>query len=659
MVYFMSKHVILAVILLFLVGCTGLGGEPEIASTIPAQQVALAQPRSSTPDIGFPQSPPDLANGAAIYAQNCTACHGVNGEGDGELVLSGQVANPGNFRDPTSARQQTPDDWFETITVGKIENLMPPWQNALTEQERWDVAMYTYTMHYTHDQLELGEILYADCAECHGLEGRGDGPEAGNVEGEVKSLVDQNAMITLSDNVIYNMVVEGQGSQMPAYGDRLNEEELRAVVSYTRTLSLQNIDMVIGQEVAQAVPTSTLDGSGVATALPPSSSAIPSIPTSTLDGSGAATALPSIRTGDITGSVANGTSGATVPSDLTVTLRVFNQSDGTPLDDLTRETTLNADGTYVFEDVSIENGRAYLTAVEYSGRNFASGIFLGTQNRFDLPIIIYELTDDPNAVIIDAAVTQTQVSGETIETVYSVRFVNNSDRLFTSTEAEGDGRFKSISVNLPPGSVVVGLPDRPRYIISEDGMTVWDTQPLQPGEERFLQVTYILPYTDGAVIEYPMPFPVEGQVRVLVQPDTITLNSDQLTSAGEETLGDETYQGYGNPLSLPAGSLITYTLNGQPANAAIVQDPGVVSSESLPLILIGFGLGVAALVGAFYVLSRRGNRTADKGQLIDGLVRQIAELDAQHEAGNINHDLYRNRREQLKTRLAALMDNDE
>jgi hypothetical protein len=41
------------------------------------------------------------------------------------------------------------------------------------------------------------------------------------------------------------------------------------------------------------------------------------------------------------------------------------------------------------------------------------------------------------------------------------------------------------------------------------------------------------------------------------------------------------------------------------------------------------------------------------------VVRQIAELDAEHEAGHINHDVYQRRRTQLKARLAELIDQND
>ena len=44
---------------------------------------------------------------------------------------------------------------------------------------------------------------------------------------------------------------------------------------------------------------------------------------------------------------------------------------------------------------------------------------------------------------------------------------------------------------------------------------------------------------------------------------------------------------------------------------------------------------------------------------IDALLAQITALEKQHENGQINHDLYHQKRKQLKAALAALMGTDE
>ena len=70
--------------------CTGLGGEPEIVATAP-------QP---DPDATVAVDwQPDISSGARIFQEHCTECHGVSGDGLGELVKSGSVERPLDMRD--------------------------------------------------------------------------------------------------------------------------------------------------------------------------------------------------------------------------------------------------------------------------------------------------------------------------------------------------------------------------------------------------------------------------------------------------------------------------------------------------------------------------------------------------------------------------------
>lgn len=143
----MVKHIpfLLAGLAVLLSACSGLAGEVEIVATLPPANA-----------VAPPAAPPDIANGARIYAQNCTACHGDNGAGNGPLVEAGDVPRMPSFLEGSHVRQQTPADYFNIITNGNLENLMPPWADALTEQERWDVAMYNYTLNYTPELLAIG-----------------------------------------------------------------------------------------------------------------------------------------------------------------------------------------------------------------------------------------------------------------------------------------------------------------------------------------------------------------------------------------------------------------------------------------------------------------------------------------------------------------------
>lgn len=652
-----------ALIAAALTACSGLAGEPVIVATFPpatssAPTVEAAAQPSDAPaqtvaDQGYPASPPDLANGARLYARHCTACHGVDGAGDGQLVLSGQVGDPGNFRLPDAARSQLPIDWFDTITNGRIEQLMPPWRDALTEQERWDVAMYTYTLHYTPEQIEIGERLFTDCAECHGESGRGDGP-AREPGVEVGDLTNQQEMVVLDDEAMGRIVRLGSSEIMPAFGDRFTFEEVWAVVAYARALSLTNAVQVISGELEAQSPSAQ-----------PTADAPPTTPTPNTGGAVSPTSEPTPITSalmTLIGAVENRSAGGGVNPDALVTLKVFDAATLAPLPDLDRQTPLNPDNTFAFPNVLVEADKAYLTTTQHAGRDFASGLFQGdpTLEAFALPITVYELTDDPSAVTILAAVSQVRVTGEIIEITQISQLTNTTDRVFTSLTADADGRYPWKVADLPPASVVVGTDDAARYTVAEDGSAVFDTRPLLPGEERFSQVTYLVNYGGGALIEYPLTYALDGQTRLLVTPDTITASGELFPPLGPQQVGEQTFAGYGGPAQLVSGALVRYELTGTAGATITDAGGGVVSSNAL-LGALAMGAGVVLAVGALVIVLRGRAGVAQNPPArpnnaeIDALIARIAELDALHDAGQLNHDVWHQQRAAHKAQLAALL----
>ncbi|MCC6802949.1 MAG: hypothetical protein IT319_08695, partial [Anaerolineae bacterium] len=101
---------------------------------------------------------------------------------------------------------------------------------------------------------------------------------------------------------------------------------------------------------------------------------------------------------------------------------------------------------------------------------------------------------------------------------------------------------------------------------------------------------------------------------------------------------------------------LRYEVSGEGLTAAQNADrtAPVVSSTSLPLIVVGALIIIGLLVGGLYLIAVR-NRAGDQ-QVIDILIRQIAELDTDHAAGKIPDDAYQQQRAALKARLAALME---
>ncbi|MEP7294230.1 MAG: hypothetical protein ABI835_20750, partial [Chloroflexota bacterium] len=358
----------------------------------------------------------------------------------------------------------------------------------------------------------------------------------------------------------------------------------------------------------------------------------------------------------VSGQVTNGTAGGSIPADLSLTLFVFDPD----FNQQQTSVSASADGSFSFPDVPFDSASTYVVTVDYRDRVFTSELLAGDMLNADaadgslnLPISIYELTEDPDVIRIDGLVTQLSVAGESLQVAQVFNVTNTGDRAFTSSQAASNGGMISLVITLPPGAIIAGFPDNQnRYSFDQENFTVFDTLPVLPGEQHLVQVVYLIQYdSGGAIIEQPLNYALEGPVRLLVTPLNVGISSDQLASRGTETVGNSQFQGYGADLSLAAGDVLRYDISG--TGAAVGTTQTVSSSNLLPLVA-GVLIIAALLGGGLLVIGTR-SRSGDQ-QVIDILVRQIAELDAEHDSGQIDTDSYERQRAALKARLTALME---
>ena len=87
-----------------------------------------------------PPRPPDAALGRRIYAENCAACHGVAGRGDG-WAAPGLDPAPSDFHDATRMGGRSLYGLYSTVTLGVAGTSMASFE-LLTDEERWSVADY-------------------------------------------------------------------------------------------------------------------------------------------------------------------------------------------------------------------------------------------------------------------------------------------------------------------------------------------------------------------------------------------------------------------------------------------------------------------------------------------------------------------------------------
>jgi len=567
----------LLLILWLLAGCGGLGGEPAIVATVPPR----ATTESPRPVAGDWQ--PDIANGARIFAQRCIECHGASGDGRGDLVLAGSIEQPLDMTDRKKVSLKSPLEWFEIITKGRIENLMPPWENALSEAERWDVALYSYTLAYDDHLLARGERVWReDCGEC-----------------ELPSVIPP----------LYSDVEYGAKLNRDLFGSALTDAEAEAAAAYVRMTSL-----------------------------------------STAAATGDIGARPDL--GEFRGRVLHGTAGGFVPADTIVQLRYGNGDIGFRV----AETTINADGRFQFEDIPLAAEMDYAVGALYDGRLFSRRLSPGQDD--EQTITIYDVTNDP--LVVSVARIDLFIEPVTLEELGAGLYIsqmltyrNSSDRIYTSGRGFDDGREAALLIQFPEGAKLLSGDAQGRYVLIEDleqlPDSVIDTLPVMPGELHDVILEYWLPYAGAAQFEQKYNNLIDAAVTVTLSND-LRVASDWLQQNDASGAGAEIRE-YSGDLQMERDPQISFGISGLPF-ATSSDDGMVVTSESLPALLLGIIALAGALLGGIGLMKRRKNET---GGEIDGLVAELARLEEDHDQGRINHDLYHHRRRELKARLAQLM----
>lgn len=583
-----------------LTACSGLAGEPRIVATfLPATPAPT--------EVGYPTTPPDIKLGAQIFTESCVRCHGLGGRGDGELIGDGQnqiAQRPRDFTDPATAARRTPLEWFNIITDGRIDNFMPPWRDSLTEAERWAVAMYTYTLSYSSASLAAGQSLV----------------EQNRVQ--IGTLPSASELVNLTDTALLSALSQNASSIVA-----LDDAQKQSLAAYLRTLTLANAEIIV-QTAMQPAATEEAANAVI---------------------------------GTISGQITNATPGSPVPTDLKAVLHSLDSQ----FNDQPREVDVADNGSFNFSDVPFQADRNYIVTVIYQGRTFASEFKSAdlTTTALQLPVNIYELTSDPSVIQITGWVAQITGIEGALRIAQVVSFTNVSDRAYSTDQLPNDDRYASVQVNIPADAQILSVaPDDQRYVMSSDGFAVIDTAPVMPGEEHIFQVVYSVPFSGELEVQEPLGYALQGPARLLVTPDTMQVTSALFAPLGPQILRDQTYQGYGATLILNADDTLRYRVRGTIVNSSGASGDGVVTANNLlPIALIL--IGVAAIVSAFLIsLNSRTkpHQTSDDSQvLMDGLIRQIAELDEMYEAGDLDETAYQKRRAKLKSRLVALMDTDK
>ena len=563
--------------------------------------------------VTAPLTPPDSAAGLATFGERCANCHGELGLGNGELAAN-LPAPPRNFTDPEFLRQSVPAELFDTITNGRTEFGMPPFgptsTNPLPEASRWEAIAAVYSLGTSAGSIEQGQTVYDEnCLACHGPTGEGDGVDAAEPP---PSLTDLTYWSSISNQSVFNTL---SGEDRPSVHDyALEDGDLWAVVDYIRTFSYLYADpQAAFQPVEQA---------------------------------------------SVSGIVTNGTTGEPADPGTAVRLRAFTSDLNLTL---TLTATIEADGQYHFDLTDVPQEWFMRAAVFYGEIEFGSEFDQVSVSRpdLDLPIIIYEKTSEPDAIVINQLHTILQFVGDDQIEVNQLYVVGNS----------GNAIYAGPSGSSEEGTFELALPANAQLIQFERGFgsldsffptqelipttAGWaDTLPVRPGQGSLvLLARYTMSYDEsGTTLSHPLLYDT-AEINLVLPEGISVAGSGDWQDTGLQTLENGTFSTF-RQFSLPTDSTLNATIEGRPRQAAAVG--GALVRDETAELLVGGGIFLVVVAAAIFAVRQwQAPVHVIEGEKED-LLQAIADLDDDYEAGQLGEIEYLELRETLLGDLKAI-----
>jgi len=205
--------------------------------------LVLASPRLARPQASPVTSPFAVRKAERLLREQlpCLGCHALGDEG-GRLAPDLLTVRQRRSTDYIAAMVEDP----QRLVPG---SLMP--RTAMLPATRDLVVRYlqaqpgngaTPAAPGTASGSTDGAVLYRQwCAPCHGVTGKGDGPNAPRLPVKPAAHADAGAMGERSDDALYDTIAGGgaimnRSPRMPAFGETLTPVQVRALVAHIRRL---------------------------------------------------------------------------------------------------------------------------------------------------------------------------------------------------------------------------------------------------------------------------------------------------------------------------------------------------------------------------------------------------------------------------------------
>lgn len=119
------------------------GSQAPAAPPAPQTQPAAKPPTMASNTVNPVQpTPQSQARAKTIYGYDCVMCHGVNGDGRGDMNTNGKIKVP-DLRDPAALKGFTDADLYNIIEVSRADMPdMPAEDGRAKPDEIWNLVIY-------------------------------------------------------------------------------------------------------------------------------------------------------------------------------------------------------------------------------------------------------------------------------------------------------------------------------------------------------------------------------------------------------------------------------------------------------------------------------------------------------------------------------------
>ncbi|MEM9343309.1 MAG: cytochrome-c oxidase, cbb3-type subunit III [Pseudomonadota bacterium] len=218
-------------------GLLGYSTRAEVVEQIAEHEAANADLVSELLEVDLasfdPQS--DLhryatARGASVFRAQCSQCHGSGAAGalgypnllDNDWLWGGDLEQIA-YTVRHGIRNETDGD--------ALWSQMPAFGDLLESEDIETLADFIPTLPVEEGDESPGAVLYADnCAACHGDTGAGDRDQG------APNLTDAIWLYGGDRDSLIETITYSRFGVMPAWGQRLSEEDVRAVATYVHAL---------------------------------------------------------------------------------------------------------------------------------------------------------------------------------------------------------------------------------------------------------------------------------------------------------------------------------------------------------------------------------------------------------------------------------------